>query len=565
MRPSTKQRRILRFLFLTGFFSIILFLAAACEMPRENPYDPGSDVNKDDETAPELISVDPADGAEDVDRYTTVVLSFSEPMAPLTVAERFTMTGTAGDEISGISTWSGAEMVFTPDSPLPYYINCEITLTAGAADPAGNTLDLPFRSDFQVAGLAGEADTDFAEEGILVQEGSVTGAGADIGYAVTPDDEGRIILTGYVDGENGYDLIIMRCFEGGTVDTTFGDFGQVIYDAGYTSNSNDMGYAVAVDSEGRIVVAGARRNENDDSDMALWRYNENGTPDANFGTDGLAIYDYGSGSFDFGRGMVIDGSGNIVVCGSIRPGGTNDMALWRYSSDGTPDTSFGTGGVVSWDGSASGSDYGSDLLIDGSDRILVCGYSSNGTDYDMAVWRFTSDGTPDTDFSGDGVMTHWNAAGGGDNDLASGIALDSTGRILVCGYSMDPTDEYKMVIWSLTDAGAIDSSFGGNGVVVYTGSSLETRGNDIETDAGGGVIVGGHYGGSSSALWRYDSSGYLDSTFGTDGIVVYSGDGETVMDDIIADICLDGQGRPLAAGYLRRDAYDYDIFLRRYR
>lgn len=121
----------------------------------------------------------------------------------------------------------------------------------------------------------------------------------------------------------------------------------------------------------------------------------------------------------------------------------------RYTPLGTLDATFGTGGVVTYDGGLGTDDGGLTLAIDGSGKIVVAGGVNNGTDFDMAVWRFNPDGTLDTGFGTGGIMTHAGAAGGTGDDAAFGVTIDSSGKILATGNSMNAAANADMVIWRI--------------------------------------------------------------------------------------------------------------------
>jgi uncharacterized delta-60 repeat protein len=186
-----------------------------------------------------------------------------------------------------------------------------------------------------------------------------------------------------------------------------------------------------------------------DSDMALWRFLENGTPDPDFGSGGVVTHHNAAGGngYDWGHSVCTDSSGRIVVCGQSDSYADADMAVWRFLEDGTPDPDFGSNGFVIHHGAAggNGADRGYSVCIDEKERILVCG-SSYGEDRDMAIWRFTPDGSLDQSFGNDGVVTHHGAAGGDFQDRGYALTLVEGGKILVCGES-DASGGPDMALW----------------------------------------------------------------------------------------------------------------------
>src|SRR6056297_3546183 len=128
---------------------------------------------------------------------------------------------------------------------------------------------------------------------------------------------------------------------------------------------------------------------------------------------------------------------------------------------GILDESFGTGGVVTHHSAAGGghNDNGDSVCVDGNGRILVAGYSWNGSDHDMAVWRYLEDGSLDASFGDDGVVTHHNAAGGGGGDYGHSVCVDRSGRILVAGGSSNVSNK-DMALWRYLENGSLDTCFG---------------------------------------------------------------------------------------------------------
>ncbi len=177
-----------------------------------------------------------------------------------------------------------------------------------------------------------------------------------------------------------------------------------------------------------------------------------GSLDTTFDTDGIVVHNNAAGGngHDYGQSITTDSSGRILVAGESW-NGTNggDMAIWRYNSNGTLDTTFDTDGIVVHSNAAGGNglDTGYSITTDSSGRILVAGNSWNGTNNDMAIWRYNSNGSLDTTFDSDGIVVHSNAAGGNGIDSGVSITIDSSGRILVAGRSWNAAGNADMVIW----------------------------------------------------------------------------------------------------------------------
>ena len=308
-------------------------------------------------------------------------------------------------------------------------------------------------------------------------------------------------------------MVIWRYHSNGSLDTTFNGTGYVIHDAAAGgSSSNDVAYAIALDSSGKILVAGESTGATTAQDMVIWRYNPDGSLDTTFNfPKGFVVYN-GTGA-NIGYGITIDASGKIFVAGySYNSTNLNqDMTIWRYNPDGTLDTSFNTVGYVTHNNAtgANDNDFGRGITIDSSGKVLVVGYSFNGANNDMLIWRYNPDGTLDTSFNGVGYVVHNGAAGGSGVDEGRAIAIDSLGKILVVGYSFNGANN-DMVIWRYNPDGMLDTSFNGTGYIVHhnaAGGNGSDYGYGIRIDSQGRIlVVGSSFGngtGDDMVIWRF--------------------------------------------------------------
>src|SRR5437867_4129522 len=175
----------------------------------------------------------------------------------------------------------------------------------------------------------------------------------------------------------------------GDIDSTFGTGGTVTTSV---SNGSDRAAAMAIQTDGRIVIGGLSNNGTSD-DFALARYNTNGTLDAAFGSGGIVTTSFGAGN-DHVHGIGIQSDGKIVAAGYTTSSLQTDFALARYNADGTPDTGFGTNGKETTP-IGSGDDEINGLALDGTGRIVVAGQSVVGTSNQFVVARYTTGGAVD--------------------------------------------------------------------------------------------------------------------------------------------------------------------------
>ena len=259
-------------------------------------------------------------------------------------------------------------------------------LAAGISDQsAGN-------GDFALARYNpdGTLDSTFNATGKVLTDFS--GSGSDdfanwMGLAIQEDR--KIVVAGSSEASGTPDFALARYNPDGTLDSTFNATGKVLTDLS-ASGSDDFANALALQSDGKIVAAGLSIASGN-YDFALARYNPNGTLDATFNATGKVLTDFtGAGSADLAYGLAIQLDGKIVVAGSSFAGGTAyDFALTRYNLDGILDATFNATGKVLTDFSGSGSDdvaYALALQSDG--KIVAGGLSTTSTTADFALARY---------------------------------------------------------------------------------------------------------------------------------------------------------------------------------
>ena len=236
----------------------------------------------------------------------------------------------------------------------------------------------------------------------------------DIANAVLVQPDGKIVVVGT--GNNNF--AVTRLNPDGSFDTSFDGDGT----AGADFGGADYGSAAALQSDGKIVVAGNTGGE----DVAVARFNPTGpadkTLDTTFSGDGTRTFGYGG--FDSARAALVQPDGRIVV---VAHGGPNrEVAVTRLSPDGSFDPGFGDGGTAWVD--FGGTDFGNAVALQSDGKLVVAGERS-GDDYDFAIARLQPGGALDTAFSGDGKTT----VDFGDADSGSSVALQGDGRIVVAG------------------------------------------------------------------------------------------------------------------------------------
>jgi uncharacterized delta-60 repeat protein len=282
----------------------------------------------------------------------------------------------------------------------------------------------------------------------------------------------------------------------GTLDPSFGGDGKV------TTNftpSADFAFGVAIQADGKIVATG--RAGGSGGRVAVARYNTDGTLDTSFSGDGKATTDFTAGD-DRADQVAIQGDGGIIVAGTAGYFGKNArVALVRYTTDGTLDATFGGDGKVTTNLTA-GFDSAFSVAVQPVDQKIVAAGETRGN---VAVLRYNVDGTLDSSFSGDGKVTTSFTAG---LDYADDVALELGGKIVTAG-SADLFGHSRFAIARYNTNGTLDTTFGGDGKVTTNFTSGWDGAYDVEIQpADGNVVAAGGAGnrGRKFALVRYSAT-----------------------------------------------------------
>jgi len=332
----------------------------------------------------------------------------------------------------------------------------------------------------------GTLDKTFGSSGIVIQP---IGSYSDYGYSLAIQD-GKILLGGHCFNVNNssWDFCIARFNSDGNLDTS--DFG---YPNGYITKDIGLPYnygkSLAI-QDGKILLGGYCSYGGND-DFCIARFNSDGSLDTSFGTNGSGyiIRSIGS-SDDFGRSLVIQKNGNILLGGTCNNGSNDDFCIARFKSDGSSlDETFGTNGsgykTISI---TSGHDYGNSLAIQSDGKILLGGYCSYGGNDDFCIARFNSDGTLDTSFGTSGIVKQ---AIGSSHDRGQSLAIQPNGKILLGGSCSDGTD-YDFCIARFNSDGTLDTSFGSSGKLTQRIGSFNDFGRSLVIQPDGNILLGGY-------------------------------------------------------------------------
>jgi uncharacterized delta-60 repeat protein len=397
------------------------------------------------------------------------------------------------------------------------------------------------------AAKSGDLDRSFGKDGI-----ATTGIRGGVkGRSVAVDSHDRIVVAGgpVPFANPSDDFVLTRYTQDGSLDRSFGGDGTVRTDFGHSETAE----GVAVDSPDRVIAVGESWNGTGPHapDAVLARYQPDGQLDPAFGGDGRVrtLIGYQSGA----NAVAVDAQGRIVIAGwSFRQTPPYDefFTIARYETDGSLDPSFGTGGKVrtsfgipgQWDSSALA------VAIDSQGRIVATGVSeaSDGSERSRsAMARFRPNGALDTSFSGNGKLTP---------PTGGGLAIDSQDRIMVSG-ARGTQPDLDFALFRYTD-GTRDRSFGAHGTVRTDFRGGDDYSSAVAIDPRGRIVAGGA-GGRGFALARYKADGSLDPSFSRNGKVTIdvgrsaSSPWRRVGASFPDGLALDSQDRIIAAGTAR--------------
>jgi uncharacterized delta-60 repeat protein len=391
-------------------------------------------------------------------------------------------------------------------------------------------------------------DTTFGTNGTVVLP---VGAAQDIAYDIAIQPDGKLLLGGSAVINSGADFALVRLTPNGTPDSSFGVNGVVTT---ALSSGDDVVRSIKIQPDGKIVAAGYATSVVQNADVALVRYNADGSLDNSFGIGGKVVTSIGS-SDDKGFATALQGDGRIVVAGSSMGMTDNDFAVLRYNGDGSLDASFSGDGIVTTPILPTSNDSGNAVSIQSDGRIIVGGGAmtdvSGQQNPDVCLARYNPNGSLDTTFNGGVVVTDYGNRG----EVIRGMTLQSDGKVLAAGNITNAVRNYFMVLRYSVDPdpsptpppptptpgitptpgptvtptptvtpspGALDSSFGTDGHIAIDFDFTSDRGRDMTIQPDDRIVVAGTISAGPNddfGVARLNPNGTLDQSFGVGGLV----------------------------------------------
>jgi uncharacterized delta-60 repeat protein len=369
---------------------------------------------------------------------------------------------------------------------------------------------------FQAFAAAGDLDLSFSTDGFELTQ---LGDGDDIVTATAIQPDGKIVVAGTSGANANSQVALARYKEDGSLDTTFGIGGKVS-----TRNiANLLAKSVAIQTDGKIIVAGRRNSRSSTQGFVVFRYNTNGTLDNTFGNSGIVTTPLGNRRY-IGGSVAILPDGNLILAGGFETGLVRNLVVIKYKTNGSLAQDFGNAGIVITP-SATLNGFAISLAIQQSGRIVVVGSAfNNDSRGDFAVVRYLVNGDLDTSFGTGGIVITPHGTG---TESATDVKIQLNGDIVVAGVSFGVPSGRNIAVLRYKSNGDIDTSFGNNGIVTEPQEDspfYEERDVSLAIQLDGKFVVSGFDDLLNSTrrhffILRYNSNGSLDSSFDSDGKV----------------------------------------------
>lgn len=379
--------------------------------------------------------------------------------------------------------------------------------------------------------MDGTLDATFGTGGVVT---TPIGTNAE-GRALWIQADGKTVVAGSTRVDGQLRLAITRYTIDGSLDTTFGTNGVV------TLDDQIRAIDLTIAQDGKIIVAAGNTIFSDEgivsSRFVLTRYNTDGSLDATFGINGIAVTTLNDMS-----AIALQPDGKIVVVGQIATDNpdVSQRVVARFNADGSVDTTFGTQGI-----SISNLNNVSAVALQADGKIIIGGslvvQTANGPTFAFAVQRLTINGTIDTTFGTNGVST----VAINTQAFIRDLVIQPDGKIVAAGESKIPEsvdeDSQSLITHLFTLArfnvdGSLDTSFGVDGIVTTPVGDISSIIYSAALQSDGKIIAAGVAVSQTGtitideetvittqrqfAVARYTTAGALDTSFGTSGIVL---------------------------------------------
>ena len=364
----------------------------------------------------------------------------------------------------------------------------------------------------------------------------------DIAYAAALDPSGNVVMAGATSNGNAALASVTR---DGFLNSSFGGGGNGFVTYNFSSSTDNF-FALVPVGDGRFVACGTTFGASTAIDFLVARFESDGSLDPSFAggyvDTPFSLTGSGGELFDQCNAVAVQSDGKIVAAGFTDENGPDQVALTRYTTDGQLDMTFGNQGkvVINAGQNANGSSQAHALLVQPDGRLLVAGFASGQFNSEFLLMRLDSDGTPDATFGSGGIVR--TPVGTGE-DIANAMVLQPDGRIVTAGSSVATDGRRDFALARYTTAGALDATFGTGGLVTTPVGPGDDIAYSLIRMPWGRLIAAGSAristsaGGTDLALISYNGDGSVDRFFGDQGIVMLDvSDNQDTVYGLVNDI-----------------------------
>ncbi|MEM0517405.1 T9SS type A sorting domain-containing protein [Aequorivita flava] len=298
----------------------------------------------------------------------------------------------------------------------------------------------------------------------------------------------------------------------GSLDVSFGNNGTVQTDI---AGDTDMAISIAQQTDEKLLVAGQFKIQGQ-AFPSIARYNLNGTLDTSFGTNGVTVFNGAGYEEEYYRKVLSQSDGKIVASGSFSLTANSEFVVNRFLADGSVDTSFGNSGeLIVFPESI----YSGEMVLLNDDSLLAAGRLFENGISKIGLKKYLPDGTLDSTFGNNGVVI---TEVGNESNSAQKIEITSNNKIVVLGISQENGVTSQVLLRYLSN-GTLDTSFGSNGIVSIT-NEPDYSSNHIALYNDGKIAVHSsfldwQFDIMNNLIFRYLPDGSFDTSFGNNGYI----------------------------------------------
>jgi uncharacterized delta-60 repeat protein len=345
-----------------------------------------------------------------------------------------------------------------------------------------------------------------------------------------------------------FSCIYSQAQSAGSLDPTFGTGGKVLLSS---LTGQDKAQGVVLQTDGKIVIGGFTTNSLTGKDFLCLRYNSDGSLDNTFGTNGIVITDLQTGSEDVAYSIALQTDGKIILAGSSDNGSNKNGAIVRYLTDGSIDSTFGINGIVTTDYDNNQQDELKVVKIHPLTGNIIVGGTSviSSTKSKPVIARYLSNGTIDSSFNTDGIRLLWITS----LDYqylftVEDLVVQPNGKISAIGWRDFPSLSWDSDFWAgrINSDGSMDPTFSTDGVAIYNGGfNGHDRGFGLLVRPNNNLLMAG---GTYATTLKYDFSLIEIQSNGSSGGIANGVDFGSTLDDIAYALNEDMNGKFVLAG-----------------